>query len=135
MSTSPPNRPRSPRIVFGERLQLHRKRMGMTQGELGDLVGCAQSTISDWELGKGDPNVDQLHAIARELRISGNYLLALCDAEVGLEPDQYLVDDRAIERLRKEPDADDVRWAFKVPRNARIVEHEEFERLRRELGR
>ncbi|RIJ65501.1 helix-turn-helix transcriptional regulator [Rummeliibacillus sp. POC4] len=41
-----------------ERLILERKKRGLTQKQLGDLIGCSAQTISRLESGRMNPNVD-----------------------------------------------------------------------------
>jgi transcriptional regulator with XRE-family HTH domain len=40
---------------------------GLTQGQLADVLGIGQETISKWELGRGMPRVDQAHKLRRFL--------------------------------------------------------------------
>ena len=42
-------------MTFGERLKKERKRIRMTQSELGSLLGVGKTTIINWESGKTYP--------------------------------------------------------------------------------
>lgn len=58
-------------------LMKYRKRKGLSQSELGRLIGCSQITISNWELGKSHPNVEQLYNICIALDCSPNDILGI----------------------------------------------------------
>lgn len=57
------------------RLREIRKSRGLTQEELGDLVGLTKASISFYESGKQDPGVDTLKRIADVLNVSVDNLL------------------------------------------------------------
>lgn len=44
-------------MSYDTRLREARKRAGLTQEELGKLVGCAKTTITGYETGKSEPNM------------------------------------------------------------------------------
>lgn len=48
------------RISFANRLQYYREQNNLTLKELGDLVGKSDKTISAWEHGRGQPDIDML---------------------------------------------------------------------------
>lgn len=52
-----------------------RKEIGLTQKELADLVGCNESTISQYESGKRQPNFETLLKITEVLHLSASELL------------------------------------------------------------
>ena len=54
-------------ISFGERLRRARVRNAMTQGDLGEKIGVAQATISNWEIGKIVPSKEQKAELKRVL--------------------------------------------------------------------
>lgn len=72
--------------VFGKNLKSARIKAGMTQEQIASLVGVAVTTYSNWELGKREPNVLKIKALARVLGVTGDYLL-------GLEPIDQLEKD------------------------------------------
>jgi putative transcriptional regulator len=41
-----------------ERLILERKAKGLTQGQLGELIGCSAATVSHLELGRMKPSLE-----------------------------------------------------------------------------
>lgn len=62
-------------IAFGKRVRAARKRLGMEQEELADMLGTDAGTISRWERGKGYPQAPQLARLAKALGDSVDYLL------------------------------------------------------------
>lgn len=53
-----------------------RKELGLTQGQLGELVGADKSVISHWEKGRGSPLSNRIAAVAAALGVSVDELLA-----------------------------------------------------------
>ena len=69
-------------VIFGERLQLARRRCGIRQYQLADELGIARRTLTRWENGQaGGINLEALVAIAKRLGVSVDYLLGLTDHE------------------------------------------------------
>lgn len=64
--------------TFGEVLKAYRKKHGMTQAELGDLLGLKnpQTDISQFESGR-EPTADILRLVCRTSGLSADYLLGL----------------------------------------------------------
>ena len=54
-----------------------RKENGMTQRELGDRLGYSNQTVSFWESGRREPDLDALVAIAKFFDVSVDYLLGV----------------------------------------------------------
>lgn len=52
-----------------------RKRRGLTQLQLAELVGVEQPTVQRWEKGKREPDLQQLHVLANVLGVSPSELL------------------------------------------------------------
>ena len=74
-------------MEFNEKLQQLRKRKGMTQEELAEVLYVSRTAVSKWESGRGYPNIDSLKAIATFFRVtidellSGDELLTLAQEE------------------------------------------------------
>ena len=74
-------------MEFNEKLQQLRKRKGMTQEELAEVLYVSRTAISKWESGRGYPNIDSLKAIATFFHVtidellSGDELLTLAQEE------------------------------------------------------
>jgi transcriptional regulator with XRE-family HTH domain len=58
-----------------DRLAELRKRKGLTQGQLAEIVGVEQPTIQRWEKGKREPSFNQLFSIAAALDVDPSSLL------------------------------------------------------------
>jgi len=62
---------------LGRSIKEKRKEKGLTQKELGVLIGVAESTISCYELGKRHPDVDTIINIADALGADYGQLLGI----------------------------------------------------------
>lgn len=97
------------------------------------LSDVGQATVSEWELGKATPAVPELTTLCNLFKVCADYLIGRSDFEQGLAPDQWIADEDAIAAARANPKAKGIRVVFKVPRRMRVLEHEEVEKLKREL--
>lgn len=61
---------------FGNRLLSLRERLGLSQDELGKLIGVSNKSISKWETGASKPGVDTLAKLALALQVSMDELVA-----------------------------------------------------------
>ena len=61
--------------VFGTRLKELRIEKGLSQKKFGELLGFCNQTISFWETGSREPDVDTLLEISDFFEISLEYLL------------------------------------------------------------
>ena len=61
-------------MSYDTRLREARKRAGLTQEELGKLVGCAKTTITGYETGKSEPNMTILSKIMETLKVDANFI-------------------------------------------------------------
>ena len=50
---------------------------GLTQRELGEKLGYCNQTVSFWESGRREPDLDALVAVAKFFDVSVDYLLGL----------------------------------------------------------
>lgn len=62
-------------MTIGQRIKEARKNAGLTQRELAEKSGTATGTIQQYELGKRQPRIEQLQAIASALGVTTNYFL------------------------------------------------------------
>ena len=62
-------------MSFGEKLKNCRKNLSLSQKELGQKIGVAESTVSLYESNKRFPDADTLKKIATLLSVSIDYLL------------------------------------------------------------
>lgn len=63
-------------MEFNEKLQELRKRKGLTQEELAQLLYVSRTAISKWESGRGFPNIESLKAISKVFGVSLDELLS-----------------------------------------------------------
>ncbi len=61
--------------TFGKRLKELRLERGLSQRALGEVFGVCNQTISFWESGSREPNLDDLLKIANFFDVSTDYLL------------------------------------------------------------
>ena len=62
-------------MKFGDKILELRKKRGLSQEDLGELVDVTRQTISNWELGETSPNPEQLKLLSKELNVSIDELL------------------------------------------------------------
>lgn len=55
---------------FGKRLMELRKKKGLSQEQLGEIINVTRQTISKWELGESSPDMDKLIALSELFEIS-----------------------------------------------------------------
>ena len=65
-----------PRKTNDSALARLRMERGLTQGQLADILGCPQATISRWEQGTNSPSTKSLRALAKALDCSIDDLIA-----------------------------------------------------------
>lgn len=61
--------------MLGERIFKLRKKMGISQEQLGEKINVTRQTISNWELGETSPNPEQLKLLSKVLNVSVDELL------------------------------------------------------------
>ena len=62
-------------MILGKKILELRKKSGLSQEQLGDMVNVTRQTISNWELGETAPNPEQLKLLSKALNISIDELL------------------------------------------------------------
>ena len=62
-------------MSFGENLKKLRKRANFSQTELAKLLDINQYNISFWEIGRSEPNIEQLIKLSEILNVPTDYLL------------------------------------------------------------
>ena len=61
--------------MLGEKILKLRKKQGLSQEQLGEMVGVTRQTISNWELGETAPNPEQLKLLSKALDASIDEML------------------------------------------------------------
>ena len=62
--------------IFGERIEAARKKKGLTQEELAEIVGVSQSMINHIEKGRKKPSLDIAVALADEFGVTVDSLIS-----------------------------------------------------------
>lgn len=65
--------------TFGERLRELRTDKGLTQKELGEKIGYAQSTVVYWENNENEPTVTAIKKLCKFFGVSADFLIGLED--------------------------------------------------------
>lgn len=63
-------------MSFAENLRSIRKKRGITQEQLAEMLGVSRQAISKWESGVGYPETEKLLIIGKELNVSLDYLFS-----------------------------------------------------------
>lgn len=61
--------------MFNEKLKAARKQKGLSQTELGKLLGVQAQTIGRWETGKSEPNLETINKLCEALDVPLRYLI------------------------------------------------------------
>ena len=64
---------------FGKKLKELRIEKGLSQREIGKILGVCNQTISFWENASREPDLDSLVEVAKFFEVSVDYLLGLRD--------------------------------------------------------
>ena len=62
-------------MTFGRRLQQVRKAAGLSQEQLGELVGMSRQAVSKWETDQAAPDIDKLALLCGVLGVSADDML------------------------------------------------------------
>ena len=77
-------------MTFGEKIKAERKKLGLTQIELGERIGVTNRVITSYENGKSFPRTREAYKkIADALGVNVNYLLSDDDAFVMEAEEQF----------------------------------------------
>ena len=63
-------------MTLGQRISLYRKKLNISQEELGARLGVSRQAVSKWETGRGLPSVDLLEPLAEALDLTVSELLS-----------------------------------------------------------
>ncbi len=61
---------------FHEKLKMLRKKQGLTQKEVADLVHVVRPRYTNWEIGRREPNFENLSMLACIFDVSIDFLLS-----------------------------------------------------------
>lgn len=71
--------------IFGKRLRILRTEKCITQAELGVVLNRADGNISKYEVGRIEPNIETLQAIAEYFQVSSDYLIGISNTQNHIE--------------------------------------------------
>ena len=72
-------------MTVGECIRANRKKMGLTQGQLAQLLGVSVQAVSKWETDGGMPDVSLIVPLANAMHISTDELLCNRDRRADVE--------------------------------------------------
>ena len=78
-------------VFFGEVIRNARKSLGLTQRQLAEEIGVANTSISNWEKGLSRPDADLIQELCRVLQLQPNDIYGT--AEVPAENGRRTVSD------------------------------------------
>lgn len=61
---------------LAERIKRRRLAAGLTQGQMADRLGISRVSVTNWESGRGRPDIDRLSVIGELLSVNTDWLLA-----------------------------------------------------------
>lgn len=87
-------------MTLGEKIQFQRKRRGMTQEELGEIMEVSRQTVTKWEANQSYPEIKKIVKLSYFFNVSTDYLLKdeIEDFEEHLV--QYIVENK--DEIKKE---------------------------------
>ena len=62
-------------MKMNEKIILCRKKAGLSQMDLADLLGVSRQSVSKWETGEANPDVSNIAALAKALGVTVDWLL------------------------------------------------------------
>lgn len=74
----------------GDRIKHFRQSRNLTQSSLGKLVGVKNNTVSQWENGTTNPNIDFIEKLCVALKITPSMLLGFEDEDLEIKLKEYL---------------------------------------------
>ena len=83
------------------RIKMLRKEAGISQKQLGDALGVAQTTISAWESGRNEPDYDSIRKMAEILYTSADYLMGYSNEDTSEELDTLNITKTQKEKLAR----------------------------------
>ena len=83
-----------------ERIKQLRKKKGISQSELAEVIGVKNNTVSTWERGTRKPDFEALNLLSDYFEVSFEYILGSSDKEEArVKPTQNELDQLALSAL------------------------------------
>ena len=70
-------------MTLGQRISLYRKKLNISQEELGARLGVSRQAVSKWETGAADPSTANLLALAKLYGVPAEELLRGTRSDAG----------------------------------------------------
>lgn len=74
------------REIFAKRLRALRENKGLTQKEVGSLIGITDAAVGMWEQGRRLPDAETMARLAEIFGVTVNYLLGIDDSSTYKDP-------------------------------------------------
>jgi len=81
---------------LAESIRYHRMKMGLYQADLGRALGVTAQAISKWEMGKAEPDSENLMKLCEMFEISVDELLGRRTAQEQASMDGLMLDEKRI---------------------------------------
>lgn len=81
------------------RIAFFRKQKGISQAELGKIIGAAQNTVCNWENGNREPDVEMYSKLAKYFEVSIPDIMGIDNEEL---PEDLIILNRAAKKLSPE---------------------------------
>ena len=89
--------------ITAERIKQLRKKKGISQSELAELIGVKTNTVSTWERGTRKPDFEALNLLSNYFEVSFEYIIGSSDKEEArVVPTQDELDELALSALADE---------------------------------
>ena len=89
--------------ITAERIKQLRKKKGVSQAELAELIGVKTNTVSTWERGTRKPDFEALNLLSNYFEVSFEFILGSSDKEEArVVPTQDELDELALSALADE---------------------------------
>ena len=89
--------------ITAERIKQLRKKKGISQSELAELIGVKTNTVSTWERGTRKTDFEALNLLSNYFEVSFEYILGSSDKEEArVKPTQDELDELALSALADE---------------------------------
>lgn len=76
-------------MKLGEKIYVLRKRQGLSQEDLASALNVSRQSISNWETGASNPEINKLTLLAAKLGTSVDFLLDEAQDLADKEPEGY----------------------------------------------
>lgn len=82
-------------MIIADRIKELRKRNNFTQKELAQKLQVKSSTVSGWELGRNEPNVDTIKKLAKIFNVPFDYVAGVSQSS-DIKPTEVDLDDPVV---------------------------------------